>query len=169
MFPAGGTTCIVLPVSCCCTGFNPCSPQGEQPGTASDVRSTRSFNPCSPQGEQLVLCESRDFMPAVSIHVPRRGNNAKVMNYLPEHKSFNPCSPQGEQLCLFLSPLLSPWFQSMFPAGGTTLVPVPRSTFPHVSIHVPRRGNNPTSICRMMLIWCFNPCSPQGEQPRRRS
>ena len=108
------------------------------------------------------------------------------------HRYFNPCSPCGERRGICIEVALPFIFQSMLPVRGATSlcrlisqytsisIHAPRAgsdldgevlSLVHfvISIHAPRAGSDLVPGCLGHRPSYFNPCSPCGERPLKRS
>ena len=127
----------------------------------------RYFNPRSPWGERLRREAARD-----------------------EDDDFNPRSPWGERRVAMEWARHKFEFQSTLPVGGATAADFRGCRYPGISIHAPRGGSDPFTVCfycpisisihaprggsddfavnGIRLSLNFNPRSPWGERPLRR-
>ena len=104
--------------------FNPRSPRGERHARVLQVRRLKIFQSTFPARGTTIL-PSRSAIPeTISIHVPREGNDCKLVRKYVQHSKF----------------------QSTFPARGTTLSDSDIEKLREISIHVPREGNDAISF-----------------------
>ena len=122
--------------------FNPRSPRGERPSSASQRPPAAYFNPRSPRGERPASTASTPPRRLISIHAPREGSDDVIVKRYIRITDFNPRSPRGERRAAGQHRQQHTLFQSTLPARGATM---PLKT-----------------VCTTLKN--FNPRSPRGER-----
>ena len=147
-----------------CSYFNPRSPYGERPPSATPTRAACYFNPRSPYGERrlvslpsfaLMLFQStlplrgatetfEAIAPVItiSIHAPLTGSDGWPGRSACRRGNFNPRSPYGERPAQSSRPSPEAVFQSTLPLRGATRLPEWLGLSKEISIHAPLTGSD---------------------------
>ena len=141
--PARGATATMRRLSRGVPNFNPRSPHGERRAVPGVLHPDRDFNPRSPHGERRGTISTGGKGDAISIHAPRTGSDAAMLDELRKDPISIHAPRTGSDVHL---PLLAS------PAGD-------------ISIHAPRTGSDPAEGTNEAAEWHFNPRSPHGERP----
>ena len=118
--------------------FNPRSPHGERPLSASHSEMASHFNPRSPHGERHSSAPANTSPPGISTHAPRTGSDAFRSIRSLDVMNFNPRSPHGER----------PGCDD--DADSAVLI----------STHAPRTGSDRSRIERCAIFFAFQPTLP---------
>ena len=186
--PARGATPRMPRGTCRTIYFNPRSPRGERPNTATQIATQADFNPRSPRGERRASCDSSPGPRPISIHAPREGSDgstrpmffapAPFQSTLPARGAtvmlilyivvmgyFNPRSPRGERLLPAGKPSgRKNNFNPRSPRGERPVNHAGGKIKSTISIHAPREGSDCFANTYKKLCNHFNPRSPRGER-----
>ncbi len=155
---------------------------------APAIRTTAYFNPRSPCGERPIAAFLLMYYSQISIHAPRAGSDAFIVDYRAFSRLFQSTLPvRGATRA---NPRSTPdcGFQSTLPVRGATCVirgrvrrliisiHAPRAgsdramddtgVLNPISIHAPRAGSDPRFEKAGLESLYFNPRSPCGERLR---
>ena len=152
--PVWGTTTAAFSGCCRWRHFYPRPPCGGRPGLRILPLLTLYFYPRPPCGGRPNLPQSRPRRAAISIHVPRVGDDACHLRSLPRQPiNFYPRPPcGGRRIQLNLHHRSPPHFYPRPPCGGRPSLRPAAGGSLCISIHVPRVGDD-ASECSL----CFSP------------
>ena len=120
------------------------------------------FNPRPPCGGRLEERGLEQQRVAISIHVPRAGDDPAPTAHRRAHKDFNPRPPCGGRRWLASVMLDDEQFQSTSPVRGTTSTNRCWCQRFLISIHVPRAGDDQRGQFGGSSHTDFNPRPPCG-------
>ena len=145
--PRAGSDCRKFARFCHANNFNPRSPCGERPYSASPIVITGLFQSTLPvRGATLYTINLVASRLSFQSTLPVRGATRTAFPGTSYPFYFNPRSPCGER------------------PGCTTISHAPES----ISIHAPRAGSDRFRRKQLQHFRYFNPRSPCGERPRSR-
>ena len=101
--------------------------------------------------------------------LPARGATVRARYVWRSCADFNPRSPHGERLTSRCKMAGRCEFQSTLPARGATAALSAVFSGVSISIHAPRTGSDPQIAAKFHRKLYFNPRSPHGERPSRRT
>ena len=163
--PARGATPRMPRGTCRTIYFNPRSPRGERPNTATQIATQADFNPRSPRGERRASCDSSPGPRPISIHAPREGSDGSTRPMFFAPAPFQSTLPaRGATVMLILYIVVMGYFNPRSPRGERPVNHAGGKIKSTISIHAPREGSDCFANTYKKLCNHFNPRSPRGER-----
>ena len=165
--------------------------RGATRGNPTQAGGQCDFYPRSPRGERQPLSAISTASCKISIHAPREGSDADILENIRVHFDFYPRSPRGERPGTDNTPAPTPDISIHAPREGSDVAGHVRAgAHGHISIHAPREGSDlypsaaATSLAQFLstlpargATWWSWPCkrqtspdfyprSPRGERQK---